>query len=91
MAAGTQFKEAQTNASHRIYLSPVGRLLHPIVRVLYRAGALIKVVATQEAGSAHYVINNNKVKPPSKTTSAVGPAVSQGKPDEIVTSLSQLR
>ncbi len=66
------FAGADKTASHRTYLSPVGRLLLPAVALVYGQTALIKVDPKQENGGAHYVIKPTFKSPYKVSTSVLG-------------------
>ncbi len=70
LAAATVFAGADKTASHRTYLSPVGRLLLPAVALVYGQTTLVKVDPKQENGGAHYVIKP-VLKPPYKVSISV--------------------
>ncbi len=69
-AAATVFAGADKTASHRTYLSPVGRLLLSAVALVYGQTALMKMDPKQENGGAHYVIKPI-LKPPYKVSTSV--------------------
>jgi hypothetical protein len=69
-AAATVFASADETASHRTYLSPVGRLLLPAVALVYGQTALLKVDPKQENGGAHYVVKPG-FKPPYKVSTSM--------------------
>ena len=72
LLAVARYPQSLTKGSHRIYISPVGRLLHPAVALVYGESMLTRVPPTQQNGHAEYAISAGLKGPYKFTTSVLG-------------------